>query len=237
MISAVPDEYEVIWMRPERAPRGPRPAHSRASIAAAAVGIADERGIDAVSMRGVAAAIGAGTMSLYNYVDRKDDLLDLMVNAVVGEIGLEPPPSGDWRADMHGLARRTLRVMRRHPWFARSLSTRMALGPNVVRYSEHFLAVLDQAGVADRAMLETMPRMNGLIASQVNAELLEAEAVRRSGVTAAQFYAAQTAHLRSVAESGEFPLFARVFGAGLPAGDSDEWLARSIDQLLDGIAP
>lgn len=61
-------EPHVIWARPERSGRGPRPAYSRADIAAAAVRIADEEGLDAVSMRRVAAELGCGTMSLYNYV-------------------------------------------------------------------------------------------------------------------------------------------------------------------------
>ncbi|MBW8704526.1 hypothetical protein MBT84_33500 [Streptomyces sp. MBT84] len=63
--AAVP---EVIWARPERAGRGPKPAYSRADIADAAVRIADAEGLDAVSMRRVAAELGCGTMSLYNYV-------------------------------------------------------------------------------------------------------------------------------------------------------------------------
>lgn len=73
---------EVIWARPERAGRGPKPAFSRADIAAAAVRIADAEGLDAVSMRKVAAELGCGTMSLYNYVPRKEDLHELMLDAV-----------------------------------------------------------------------------------------------------------------------------------------------------------
>ncbi|NUR05314.1 MAG: TetR/AcrR family transcriptional regulator, partial [Streptomyces sp.] len=80
--AAVP---EVIWARPERTGRGPKPAFTRADIAAAAVKVADEGGLDAVSMRHVAAELGCGTMSLYNYVPRKEDLYELMVDAISGE--------------------------------------------------------------------------------------------------------------------------------------------------------
>ncbi|MEO6085132.1 MAG: TetR/AcrR family transcriptional regulator [Umezawaea sp.] len=231
------DDYDLVWARPERAPRGPRPAHTRDDIAAAAVTIADADGLTAVSMRGVAKAIGAGTMSLYNYVRRKDDLFDLMVDRVVAEIDLAPPPSGNWRHDLHGLARRTRDVMRRHPWFARSLTLRISFGPNVLRYSEYTLSLLDQAGLDDRTMMETMPRVNVLIASQVNAEMANAEAIRASGVLAERWYEAQAAHLRSVLESGEFPLVSRVFTAGIPQADPDEWLEHSLDLLLDSIDP
>ena len=60
-----------IWTRPERAPRGPVPEHSRAKIAAAGILIADADGLGAVTMRSVAAAVGTGPASLYRYVVRK----------------------------------------------------------------------------------------------------------------------------------------------------------------------
>lgn len=84
---------EVIWARPERAGRGPKPAFSRADIAAAAVRIADAEGFDAVSMRKVAAELGCGTMSLYNYVPRKEDLYELMLDAVSGGTNIPSRPA------------------------------------------------------------------------------------------------------------------------------------------------
>src|SRR5882757_11529334 len=117
--SAVP---EVIWARPERAGRGPRPAHSRADIAAAAVRIADAEGLDGVSMRHVAAELGCGTMSLYNYVPRKEDLYELMVDAFSGEYDLPEQPSGDWRANMLMVAVQARALIHRHPWLPGLLS-------------------------------------------------------------------------------------------------------------------
>src|SRR3954464_9024332 len=113
--AAVP---EVIWARPERTGRGPKPAFTRADIAAAAVRIADAGGLEAVSMRHVAGELGCGTMSLYNYVPRKEDLYELMADAVAGEYDLPESPSGDWRADMVALAHRSRAMMRRHPWMS-----------------------------------------------------------------------------------------------------------------------
>ena len=71
-----------IWWRSGRGTRGPDPALDLQAIADAAVALADSGGLDAVSMRHVAAALGCGTMSLYNYVPRKEDLYELMVDAV-----------------------------------------------------------------------------------------------------------------------------------------------------------
>src|SRR5580698_5990988 len=76
----------VVWMLPDRPGRGPRPSHSREQIAAAAIRIADAEGLDAVTMRRLAAEIGCGTMTLYRYVPTKDHLLDLMIDVTEGEV-------------------------------------------------------------------------------------------------------------------------------------------------------
>ena len=70
----------VIWERPERAARGPAPSLSREAISTAAVRLADRQGIEAVSMRGIAVELGVGAASLYRYVARKDELIELMVD-------------------------------------------------------------------------------------------------------------------------------------------------------------
>ena len=83
-----------IWDVPEYGGRGPRPRHSRAAIAAAAVSLADAEGIDAVTMRRVAAGLGMGTMSLYNYVPSKEHLVQLMIDQVSGEYRYAGSPPG-----------------------------------------------------------------------------------------------------------------------------------------------
>jgi AcrR family transcriptional regulator len=110
-----PSEPEVIRARPERAGRGPRPDHTRARLAAA-VRIADAEGLDGVSTRRVAAGIGCGTMSLHGYVPRKEELHELMADAVVAAYALPEAPSGEWRAGLKELCRQGRAVMLRHPW-------------------------------------------------------------------------------------------------------------------------
>jgi hypothetical protein len=86
-----------IWEVPEYGGRGPRPKHSRAAIAGAAVSVADTEGIDAVTMRRVAAGLGMATMSLYNYVPSKEHLIQLMIDQVSGEYRYAgSPPSSTW---------------------------------------------------------------------------------------------------------------------------------------------
>ena len=102
---------DVIWMRPEHATVGRPSQRSRAEITAAAVAIADREGLDAVSMRRVAAELGTGAASLYRYLDTREDLLDLMTDAVTGEFSLVPP-TGDWAADLVAVGEQPMRVFR-----------------------------------------------------------------------------------------------------------------------------
>jgi len=87
-----------IWMRPERAGVGRPAQRSRAEITAVALDIADREGLDAVSMRRVATELGTGAASLYRYVETREELLDLMIDATGTEYDMAPP-TGDWLAD------------------------------------------------------------------------------------------------------------------------------------------
>ena len=123
------EEYppDVIWLRRERAGTGRPPLRSREEITAAAIGIADREGLDAVSMRRVAADLGTGAASLYRYLDTRDDLLDLMADAVASEYGL-PEPCGDWLADLIEVARQARSIMLRRTWVPDLIITGAASG-------------------------------------------------------------------------------------------------------------
>src|ERR1700728_4331221 len=108
--------------------RGPRPRHRREDVVRAAVALADSDGLDAVTFRALAARLGTGVMSLYNYVPDKQALVYDMAELVSAELDL-PAPTGDWRADMHVLARQQRAVAHRHPWLITTLSHLQPLGP------------------------------------------------------------------------------------------------------------
>lgn len=138
-----------IWARPEPGTR--RPRFTREQIASVALTIADREGYDAVSMRRVAAELGAGTMTLYHYVRTKDDLIALMDDAIMGEM-LVPRDelSSDWRAALTTIARMTRAAFLRHPWALHALQGTWP-GPNALRHLEQSLAAvahtsLDEAG-------------------------------------------------------------------------------------------
>lgn len=229
---------EVIWARPERAGRGPRPAHTREEIAEAAVRIADEAGIGAVSMRRVATEVGCATMSLYNYVPRKEDLLDLMVDRAAAEYDLPERPSGDWRADLLGLARQGYALMRRHPWLPGALLQAAAgsLGPNGLRYTEFCLAALADSGLDDGLKLELVSMVNGTVMSLVASEQAVAERARSSGYTAEERRAAEADYFAALAAGGGYPHLARAVTAGAPAGAPGGLVERAVGRILDGYA-
>src|SRR5690348_7113452 len=89
-----PARHEPIWMRPTRQPQGQRPSLSREQIVRAAIELADDEGLEALTMRRLATKLGAGAMSLYWHIPNKEDLLDLMLDAAFGEVALPERLSG-----------------------------------------------------------------------------------------------------------------------------------------------
>jgi AcrR family transcriptional regulator len=111
----------------------------------AAVALADEKGIESVTMRELGLRLGVEAMSLYNHVDNKDDVLDGMVDLVVGEIDL-PSDAVGWREAMRRRAISTQAVYSRHPWASALMDSRTRSGPARLQYFDWLLGTLRQAG-------------------------------------------------------------------------------------------
>jgi len=110
-----------------------------------AVALADKRGVEALSMRALAAELGFGVMSLYNHVANKDEVFEGMAELVANEI--EAPTSGneDWKAAMREIAVSAHHVLLRHPWAAAKWSN-VGPGPKRLRHMEAILRCLREAG-------------------------------------------------------------------------------------------
>ncbi|MEU2895693.1 TetR/AcrR family transcriptional regulator [Streptomyces sp. NPDC088106] len=229
-------EPEVIWARRERTGRGPRPAYTRADIAAAAVRIADAEGLDAVSMRRVAAELGCGTMSLYNYVPRKEDLHELMVDAVGGEHELWEP-GGDWRADMLRVAHQTRALMHRHPWLPRLMSPVYGFSPNSLRFVEHCLACLDPLPVSYGTRMELIAMLNAVVTMYVGNELATAERTRALPWSEEQENAVRAAYVGGRLASGAYPRLAAGITENPGPVDMEEVFERMLGRVLDGFDP
>lgn len=118
---------------------------SKQRVTAEAVRIADREGVEGLSMRRLADALGAGAMSLYHYVANKDELLDAMVDVVFSEI--EPPPEGsDWQSAMRRESESARQVLARHPWAITLMESRTTPGPANLRHREAVTGCLRRAG-------------------------------------------------------------------------------------------
>jgi AcrR family transcriptional regulator len=123
----------------------PRQPLTRDRVLRAAFALADESGLDSLSMRKLAGTLGVEAMSLYNHVSNKEDLVNGVVDLVFAEIE-PPPPDIDWKDAMRGRALSTREALNRHPWAIGLMEARSAPGPANVRLHEAVLKCLREAG-------------------------------------------------------------------------------------------
>jgi AcrR family transcriptional regulator len=161
---------DIIWLRPEHAAVGRPAQRSRDQITAAAIAIADRDGLDAVSMRRVAAELGTGAASLYRYLDNRDDLLDLMADASGAEY-VFGAPTGDWLADLVAIGEQARTIFRRHPWLPGLVMGRAVLGPNGLVLLERVLDILAGHPADIGAKLEAFAMLSAMTALYVQNEL------------------------------------------------------------------
>ncbi len=123
----------------------PRVPLSRDRVLRAAIALADAGGIESLSMRKLAQALGVEAMSLYYYVAKKDDLLDGIVDLVVSEFEL-PADGADWKAAIRKSAISAHEVLLRHRWACSLMMSSPGVSPARIRYMESLLRCLRQGG-------------------------------------------------------------------------------------------
>lgn len=140
------------WVRP----RKPRTARgeplSRDAIVEAALRVVDREGLDATSMRRVAEELGAAPSALYWHVRNKDELLQLVLDRVVGEIELPRRDPENWQEQLKALAREMRRILANHRDIARVTIGSIPAGPNALLIAEWMNALLREAGLPDRTV-------------------------------------------------------------------------------------
>jgi AcrR family transcriptional regulator len=118
---------------------------TRQRVMEAAIELADRDGVESISMRKLAQQLHVEPMSLYTHVRNKDDLLDAMVDAVIGQIPMSAG-GGDWRTSLRQLALAARAVVLRHPWAPRAIETRTAPGPAALGYVNAVIGILREGG-------------------------------------------------------------------------------------------
>ena len=212
---------------------------SRERIVAAAMHLADAAGLEALTVRGVAAHLDAPVMSLYRHVHSKDELVMLMANAALGEEALPDAPLNGWRAQLELGSRLEWRAMRRHPWLARVLHiSRPSQMPHALAFVDWMLRALDSTTLDAPRKLQIHIVLHGFIQGlAVNVDA-EARAVADSRISEADYMREHDETFRRIAESGQFPYFAKMT-RGLPDTfrvDLDALFEMGLDAMLDGFA-
>jgi len=225
---------ELVWDRPEP-PSRPSPSPlSRELIVRAAITLADEGGLDEVSLRKVAAALNAGPMRLYGYIETKDELLDLMVDEIYGEI-TQPEKSAGWRAGLRHVAHGIRGAAKRHEWFIDLLSGRPHQGPNSLAHMEATLTTVDDRFPTIDHVMGVVGAVMAYVYGAVRSEITEIRAERSSGMTEEQWQMASGPYIERMLATGRFPTLAKVIYEGSQS-DPAQVFDAGLDYVLDGIA-
>lgn len=216
---------------------------SRDEIVRAAIKVADAEGPAAISMRRIARELNAGAMSLYWHVASKDELLDMMVDAVEAEQQF-PEPTGDWRADLEALARTQRAVLHRHAWLMDFIGGRPPLGPNTLRNLERALAMTEKLRLETGTALNVLGTLATYVMGAVLREFRERKVHERDQAAIAEVGREELqefldSRLRALKAAGRFPHFLRLFEEGIDPDapeTRDERFEFGLQCVLDGIA-
>ena len=152
---------EPQWWTPPRRGRSRAPLE-REAIVAAAFRVLDQDGLRGLTMRRVASELDTGAASLYWHIADREQLLQLVVDRVLGEVELPEPDPTRWAEQIKEVAFATHEAFRRHRDVAQATLGRVPMGPNLVRLVEWMLDVLDAAGIPDQEAA-WFPDLFGLI--------------------------------------------------------------------------
>lgn len=210
----------------------------------AAIEIADAEGFEALSMRRVAAHLGAGTMTLYHYVATKDELLALVHDAIIAELVIEDAqlPNG-WRDGMREIAQRTCAAFIDHPWIA-DMPRPAHGGPNGTRHAEQSLAVMAQTGLPAAECLELTALVDDYVFGYVRRYNAMRETVGNHAAAVSKEHRESFAERIAELDPEAFPHLHALFTDGDPVRQAQQFAERVVDPsrfergleiLLDGI--
>lgn len=204
----------LLWRSPDDAPRrGPRQGLTIDGVIAAATELADADGLDALTMRKVAQALGVVAMTLYTYVPGKAELLDLMLDAAYTRMERTPTTGRPWRARVTAVAAENRRLYETHPWAARVSTVRPLLGPGQMAKYEHELSALDSLGLSDVEVDASLTHLLSFVQAWARSAADARAAEADSALTDEQWWAANAPLLDRVLDPSMYPLATRVGSA------------------------
>lgn len=231
---------QLLWS--DDRPAG-RSGLSLGAIVGAGTVVAQRDGIDAITMRRVAAELGVAAMSLYSHVPGKAELLELMLDACSATVysGDDLPAArGDWRAAAHFVAHRNFEVAVAQPWTLEIAADRLVPGPGMTAKYEAELAAFDGIGLTDVQMDHALTALLGLASAMARNQVGLERARATSDRDDHQWWQQVGPELATAMRGRQFPLASRVgtaaAAAAEAAADPEAALAYATELLLAGIA-
>ncbi|MFD5029184.1 TetR/AcrR family transcriptional regulator C-terminal domain-containing protein [Streptomyces sp. NPDC058405] len=195
-----------------------------AEIQQQALAIVDRDGLAGLSMRSLAGALRTGPMTLYNYVNGREALEELVVDAVAARVDT-PEPTDDWAADTRAAATALWRAVRAHPAAVPLLLTRRTSSPAGLAPAEVLAAALARSGLDGADLLAAFRAVMAFVMGLAQAEL--------AGPLAPEGAAAAEAHRIGALTEGTLPALSRL--ASVSADYADEEFDRGLALVLSGI--
>jgi AcrR family transcriptional regulator len=237
----LPDKAAAHTPRTTRPrPRGTvEPGSTQEAVIRAAIRLADRDGLNALTMRRLAAHLEVGPMSLYRHIPDKEELLRLMADVAFGEEAPPEPGPPGWRAKLELSARLQWRAYRRHPWLPTIMHNSLVRPPAVfsgIRMVDWELRALYGLGLTRHAMLHTVFALDGYVGGIAASNALEVQAEHDTGVTGRERIAAERALHAEIFGSGRFHVLASCIPPdAISITDLDELFEFGLRHQLDGI--
>lgn len=224
----------LLWEGLPQSRKGPKPTLTLEQIVVAGIAIADAEGVDALSMRKLAAQLGMGTMSLYRYIPTKDDLLTLMLDHVNGKHLERLDPDAGWRPTLETVGWRSRELNLTHCWLLQVNWSRPVLGPNSVADLDRTLSGLRDLPFSDKEKMMVISLLDSYVTGSARQEILYERAATETGMTDEEFWGNQYPVLAKAMQSGEYPTMAAM-DEDVFDGDWDQTFAFGLGFLLDGV--
>nr|WP_277818657.1 TetR/AcrR family transcriptional regulator [Cellulosimicrobium arenosum] len=223
----------LLWDPPAPATRGRKARLTLDEVVEAGIAVAQEGGLDALSMRRVAARLGVGAMSLYTYVPGRTELVDLMIDRAYAELDL-PVAGAPWRPALAQYAHQIWDLYQRRPWILQTNMWRTPLAPHVLDAQEAGLRTVVDTGLTEVQVVETLGLVDNYVQGLARATIAESAEQATTGMGADEYWTTLSSFWEDWFDVERYPVMTRVYVAGgfdTPQGPLD----ASLERLLDAV--
>lgn len=235
--SSTPRYLQLMWGLQAIGRRGPKPGRTIGEIGEAAVAIADRDGLDAVSMKAVAAELGLTTMSLYRYVDSKDDLFAVMLDVAYGPPTMSLTTRGGWRGRLERWTRAIAARRLEHPWTVTVPLREPPATPNTALWTECGLQAFQPTSLTAQERFSSLLLLDGFVQQHIRQSLQLG--FLTSGGASLRGTDNYPENLYSLADPTRFPLLLAGAGEAMAPDDAEDFFESELDfgvrTILDGV--